>query len=83
MRPLQNPALVAFEAQEVVGPQFLSDERRTRLLAVEGVGGDQAARQRPLGEFPEQGLEGRNFIALFLDGFLRHRQAQAVAHGRE
>ena len=36
-----------------------------------------------LGQLAEQGFEGRNFVALFLDGFLRHRQAQAVADRRE
>jgi hypothetical protein len=37
---------------------------------VEGIGGDQGALQRRLGQFSEQGFDGRNFIALFLDGLL-------------
>ena len=47
------------------------------------IGRDQAAFQRGGGQLAEQGLEGWNLVALFLDRLLRHRQPQAVAHRRE
>ena len=78
MRPLQNAALVAFKAKEIIGPQFLRDESGALLLTLEGIGGNQTACQRPFGQLLEQRLKGGNFIALFLDGFLGHRQPQAM-----
>src|SRR2546426_12456407 len=80
---LQNAALVAFEAKEIIGPQFLSNEARTLLLTMQGVGANQAAFQRPFGQFIEQRLDGRNLITLFLDRLLGHRQAQTVADSRK
>src|SRR5581483_3707227 len=68
---LQNPTLVAFEAPEIIGSQFLRDKLAALLLAVEGVAGDHTAFQGPLGQLAEQGLESGNFITLFFDGFLR------------
>src|ERR1035438_3895428 len=43
---VQNPALVAFQAEAIVAAQFLSDEACALLLAVPGVGGDPHARRR-------------------------------------
>jgi len=45
LSPLQHPALVAFEAKELIGPQFLGDEARTLLLAMRRIGCDQTALQ--------------------------------------
>src|SRR5437899_1072380 len=70
LSPLQNAALVALESPEIIGSQFLSHEATALLLAVQGVGGDQTAFERRFGQFLEQGLNGRNFVALFLDGLL-------------
>ena len=81
MRPLQNAALVAFEAKEIIGPQFLRDEAGALRLTRAGIGGNQTAFQRPFGQLLEQRLKGGNFIALFLEGLLGHRQPQAVADG--
>ena len=70
--------MVAFEAKEVIRPQFLSDEARTFLLAMQRIGGDQTALQGRRGQFPEQGLEGRNLVALFGNRLLGHGQPQVV-----
>src|SRR2546426_11210602 len=83
LSPLQNAVLVAFEAEEIIGPQFLSDEAGGLLLTMERIGGNEAAFQRPFGQFIEQGFDSGDFIALFLDGLLGHRQAQVVADGRK
>jgi len=79
LRLVQHPALVPFEAEEIVGPQVLGDKTGALLLAVDGVGGDEAAFQRRQGL--EQRFEGRNLVALFFNGNLAQRQAEAVGDG--
>ncbi len=83
MGALQNAALVAFEAPEIIGPQILRDEAAGLLLALDGIGGNETAFQRPFGQFQQQRLERWNLVALFLDGLLGHRQAQAMADRRK
>ena len=77
----QHPALVAFEAPEIIGPQFLGDESRALLLIVEGVPGDEAASQ--VGQRLQERFERRYLVALFLNRHLRQRQTQTMAHRRE
>jgi predicted transposase YbfD/YdcC len=72
LRPLQNALLIAFEAEEIISPQFPGDEAAALLLAMQGIGGDEAAFQRPLGQLAQQRLEGGDLVALFLNGLLRH-----------
>src|SRR5258706_3026358 len=83
LRPLQDAALVALEPEEVIGAQFLGDETRRLPLAVQGVGGEEAACERAARQLVEQELDGGEFLALGLDRLLGQRQPQAVADGRE
>src|SRR6266704_5429224 len=83
LRPLQDAALIAFEAPDIIGSQFLSDKAAGLLLALDRIGGDETAFKCPLGQLLQQRFESRNFVALFLDRLLGHRQAQTVTDGRE
>ena len=48
LRPFQNAALVALEAKEIIGPQFLGDEARRLLLTMQRVGGKAGCPPAPL-----------------------------------
>ena len=78
---IENPALVAFKAEEVIASQFLRDEAGAFLLAVHGVGGDQRSRRQV--QLFEQGLEGGDLVAFFFDRYLAERQTQVMGYGRE
>jgi hypothetical protein len=65
LRPLQNAALVAFKAKEIIGPQFLRDEAGALRLTRAGIGGNQTAFQRPFGQLLEQRLNSTS-LSFFL-----------------
>ena len=67
MRLLQNAALIALKSPEIIGAQILSDQAAGLLLALHGIGRDQAAFQRPLGQLAQQWLQGWDFISFLLN----------------
>ena len=67
--PLEDAALVAFQAKEIIAAQLLRDEARALLLAMQRVGGDHGVVQRGLDAFEQ--LAGDGHFAVVL-GSLMH-----------
>src|SRR5579859_356045 len=72
LRLLQNAALIALKPPEIIAAQILSDQAAGLLLALHGIGRDQAAFQRTLGQLAQQRLQGWDFVAFLLNGLLCH-----------
>ena len=78
---LEDAALVAFESEEVIAAQFLSDESRALLLAVHCVSGDYRVGWQV--ELAQERLERGDLVALLFNRDLVECQPQVVCDSRE